>query len=233
MKQISSKVFQISLGSVNVFLVEDDGLTLIDTGTKGNADKIFSAVRKGGKNPESIKRIILTHAHPDHSGSAAEISKRMNIPVLAHSIDAELIEKGVGVREPIFLTPGIINWLVYNLFIKRSDRNIQPVFITQKLSDHDVLPIAGGIQVIHTPGHSAGHVALLIKEEGVLIAADICANFMGLALSTLYEDKDLGTESIGKAADFKFEKVLFGHGNPLEKDGNEKLKEFYNKLIDG
>ncbi|GLU53518.1 MBL fold metallo-hydrolase [Dyadobacter frigoris] len=231
MKQISSKVFQISLGSVNVFLIVDDGLTLIDTGMKGSADKIFSAIKKGGKDPGNIKRIILTHAHPDHSGSAAEISRRLNIPVFAHYIDAALIEKGVGVREPTHLSPGIINWLIYNIFIKRSDRNIEPVLVEKKLSDHDILPIAGGIQVIHTPGHSAGHVALLIKEEGVLIAADLCANFVGLALSTVYEDKDLGVKSLGKAAEFKFDKALFGHGNPLEKDASQQLKNFYNKLI--
>lgn len=230
MKQISNKVFQISLGSVNVFLVDDDGLTLIDTGMKGSADKIFSAIKKGGKDPQNIKRIILTHAHPDHSGSAAEISKRMNIPVWIHALDADLVDKGIGVREPVQLSPGIINWLIYNLFIKRSDSNIEPVTINKKLSDRENLPVAGGIEVIHTPGHCAGHVALLIKEEGVLIAADLCANLFGLALSTIYENKDLGIKSIGKASELMFDKALFGHGNPIEKNASQKLKEFYNTL---
>lgn len=230
MKQISNKVFQISLGSVNVFLVDDDGLTLIDTGMKGSADKIFSAIKKGGKDPKNIKRIILTHAHPDHSGSAAEISKRMNIPVWIHALDADLVDKGIGVREPVQLSPGIINWLIYNLFIKRSDSNIEPVTINKKLSDRENLPVAGGIEVIHTPGHCAGHVALLIKEEGVLIAADLCANLFGLALSTIYENKDLGIKSIGKASELMFDKALFGHGNPIEKNASQKLKEFYNTL---
>lgn len=230
MKQISNKVFQISLGSVNVFIIDDDGLTLIDTGMQGSADKIFSAIRKGGKDPQNIKRIILTHAHPDHSGSAAEISKKLNIPVWIHTIDADLVEKGIGVREPVQLSAGIINWLIYNLFIKRSESNIEPVKIDKKLSDREILPIAGGIEVVHTPGHCAGHVALLIKEEDILIAADLCANFFGLGLSTIYEDKDLGVKSIGKASDLTFDKALFGHGNPIESNASQKLKNFYNKL---
>lgn len=230
MKQISNNVFQISLGSVNVFVIDDDGLTLVDTGMKGSADKIFSAIKKGGKDPQNIKRIILTHAHPDHSGSAAEISKRLNIPVWIHSVDADLVEKGIGVRESVQLSPGIVNWLIFNLFIKRSNSNIEPVVVERRLTDREVLPVAGGIEVIHTPGHSAGHVALLVKSDGLLIAADLCANLFGLGLSTIYENRDLGIKSLVKAAGFTFEKALFGHGNPLEKDASQKLKDFYIKL---
>ncbi len=59
MKQISNKVFQISLGSVNVFIIDDDGLTLIDTGMQGSADKIFSAIRKEGKILRILKELYL------------------------------------------------------------------------------------------------------------------------------------------------------------------------------
>ncbi len=68
MKQITNNIYQISLGSVNTFLIEDKGLTLIDSGNKNNADKIFLAIEKGGKTPRDIKQIILTHCHPDHAG---------------------------------------------------------------------------------------------------------------------------------------------------------------------
>ena len=96
--------------------------------------------------------------------------------------------------------------------------------------DNEILPIAGGIVVLHTPGHSAGHVALLIQKEGILIAADLCVNLFGLGLSVIYEDKDLGIKSIGKAADLVFEKAVFGHGNPIESQASRKLKDFYHRL---
>lgn len=225
MKQITPNLFQIPIGAVNAFLIEDNGLTLIDTGYPASADKIFAAIKKGGKAPEDIKRIILTHCHPDHAGSAAEIKKRLSIPVLAHSEDAKLVEKGIAGRTPMHLTPGLVNWVVFNLFIKRVANSIEPVAVEEQLADGDTLPIAGGIHVIHTPGHSAGHIALLVKGEGVLIAGDICANAAGLGLSTVYEDKELGLKSIQKAAALNFDKAVFGHGGQLQPDANRKLKE--------
>src|SRR5258708_8979786 len=125
MKQIIDCVYQIPLGVVNVFVVEDEGLTLIDTGFKGSADKIFAALKKGGKDPGDIRRIILTHAHSDHSGSVAEIKKRLNVPVWAHVEDAGLIEQGIAGRQPMDLSPGIINWLVYHLVIKGAGNTIE------------------------------------------------------------------------------------------------------------
>jgi glyoxylase-like metal-dependent hydrolase (beta-lactamase superfamily II) len=233
MKQITRNVYQISLGAVNAFVVEDDGLTLVDTGFKGSAGKIFAALKKGGKDPGDIRRIILTHAHSDHSGSAAEIKQRLGVPIWAHEEDAWLMEQGIAGRLPMVLSPGVVNWLVYNLLIKRADKTIEPVRIDRKLPDNELLPIAGGIQVIHTPGHSAGHLSLLIKNEGVLIAADICANAGGLGLSTVYEDRVLGVKSILKAAELDFETALFGHGGPLVRGANRRMKEKFRKMAGG
>ncbi len=225
MKQITPNLYHINLGNVNAFVIEDDGLTLIDTGLPGKTDKIFTAIKDAGKNPVDIKRIILTHLHTDHAGNAAEIKQRLNIPVFAHRIDAELIEKGIAGR-PANLTPGVINWLLYNLVIKKAGRMILPVVVEEKLEDNDLVPVAGGIQVIHTPGHSAGHIALLLKSEGVLIAGDICANVFGnLAFTPLYEDIVLGKGSILKASAFSFDKAVFGHGSELLWKANKKLEE--------
>ncbi len=229
MQQITGNIFQISLGAVNTFLVEDNGLTLIDTGNKNSTDKIFAVIKKGGKNPADIKQVILTHCHPDHTGSAAEIKRRLNIPVFANIEEATLIERGMGIRKPMYLSPGIINRIVYNIFIKKTPQTIEPVNIDEKLEDNDVIPFAGGIHVIHTPGHCAGHIALLTKNEGVLIAGDICANAAGLGTSTVNEDPDLSIKSILKAAAFSFDKAVFGHGSLLKNSASQKLKE---KFID-
>ena len=55
MQQISKNIYQIKLGMVNAFLIEDNGFTLIDTGYKNSSDKIFDAISKAGKNPNDIK----------------------------------------------------------------------------------------------------------------------------------------------------------------------------------
>ena len=223
MKQITDHLYQISLGSVNAFLLEGDGLTLVDTGVPGSTEKLLAAIRKGGKNPEDIRRIILTHWHPDHAGNAAELQRRFQARVYAHAAESDILEQGGGLR-PRYLTPGFVNWMVFTLFIKGVSGQIAPVVVDERVQDGDILPLAGGLRVVHTPGHSAGHMALLLEQEGVLIAGDLCANVMGLAYSTVHEDLALGRQSILKAAELSFDQAVFGHGGPVTQQANAKLK---------
>ena len=224
MKQLTDHLYQIGLGPVNAFLVEGEGLTLIDTGAPGSTEKLLAGIRKGGKNPADIRHIILTHWHPDHAGNAAELQQRFKARVYAHTAESDLLAHGSGPR-PRYLTPGFINWAVFTLFIKSVSHQIAPVAVDEQVQDGDLLPIAGGLRVVHTPGHSAGHMALLLEQEGVLIAGDICANTMGLAYSTLYEDLETGRRSILKAAELPFDQAVFGHGGPLTQRANAQLRE--------
>nr|ARK09790.1 MBL fold metallo-hydrolase [Fibrella sp. ES10-3-2-2] len=231
MQQITASLYQISLGGVNVFVIKEDlnGLTLVDTGYAGSVDAIFSALRKGGEDPAAIKRIMLTHAHPDHAGSVAAIQQELGIPVWAHEQEAPLLEKGLAGEAPIYCSPGLINWLIYTLFIKSGGNAIDPVTVERRLIDKELLPLAGGLQVLHTPGHSRGHMALLLQQESVLIAGDLCANVAGIDFSTVYEDRALATRSILAVAEQRFDKAVFGHGRLLTAGANEKLKAAFRR----
>lgn len=216
MRQISPHIYLLPLGPVNAYLVEDgDDLTLIDTGMPGSAKKL--------QLPKAPNRILLTHAHTDHAGSAAALQKQWNIPVWAHAEDARLVEQGIPGRTPMHLSPGAVNWLVYHLFVKNAAKTIEPVGIERTLRDGERL--SNGLTVIHTPGHSAGHVAFLHEKDRVLIAGDICANPGSLNWSTVYEDRSLGKDSILKAAKYDFGTAVFGHGGVLKGQANKRLKE--------
>jgi len=225
MRAITPHLFQISLGAVNCFIIDDgpSGLVLVDTGYEGKTGKIFSAIEASGRSPQDIRRIILTHTHPDHGGGAAEIVRQTGAKVIAHREDAQLAEQGIAGRLPHVLSPGIINWIIFNLFIKKSPNAIPRIKVDEQIEDAAMLPIAGGIRVIHTPGHSAGHIALHLLADDVLIAGDICANMSGLGLSTVYEDRELGIRSVRKAAEHQFSKAVFGHGKPLMADASKLL----------
>ena len=236
MKKITPHLYQLNLGFVNAFLIEDvvpgpdiandliPGFTLVDTGTPGHLPGIFAQLKKAGKDPRDIRRIIVTHAHTDHTGSAAAISKELGIPVWAHADTARLVEQGRPGEAPLQVSPGLRNQLIYQLFIRRGG-TIDAFNIARRLTDGEVLPIGGpgGVKVIYTPGHSAGHLALLLQADQVLIAADICTNASGLGWSTVYEDRELGRQSILKAAAFDFDKAVFGHGRPLTSAANARL----------
>ncbi|GAB3781996.1 MBL fold metallo-hydrolase [Spirosoma horti] len=229
-QQITPSLYQIRLGAVNAFFIKEDGLTLIDTGYPGSLTAVFKALQQAGEDSQRIKRVILTHAHPDHAGSAAAIKQAVGVPILAHQAESPLLEAGISGRSPIHRSPGMINWLVYNLFIKGGDGKVPAVAVDERLSHGDVLPIAGGLQVLHTPGHSVGHMALLLKNEGVLIAGDLCANVVGLDLSTVYEDRALGIKSLLAVSEFSFDTAVFGHGSPLRQQANQRIKATFGPM---
>ncbi|MCL4400645.1 MBL fold metallo-hydrolase, partial [Candidatus Parvarchaeota archaeon] len=79
-QKINQSLHEIYLGSVKVFLLEamDGSLILVDTGMPNSQQKIVSYINSIGKSVSDVKYILLTHAHIDHMGSAADIKKLSN-----------------------------------------------------------------------------------------------------------------------------------------------------------
>ena len=75
--------------------------------------------------------------------------------------------------------PGLLRQVLCML-LYHPDERLKPVAINQPLTAGEIRPIAGGIEVIHTPGHCAGQVALLWRPRRMLFAGDVCMNIMGL-----------------------------------------------------
>jgi glyoxylase-like metal-dependent hydrolase (beta-lactamase superfamily II) len=70
---------------------DPDGLTLIDSGLPGSAPLIAEAIRQSGYQPAELRRLLLTHFHPDHMGAAAGIADWGEVEVIAHHADAPFI----------------------------------------------------------------------------------------------------------------------------------------------
>jgi glyoxylase-like metal-dependent hydrolase (beta-lactamase superfamily II) len=224
--QITPRLWQLKMGMVNSFLLKtDDGLLMIDAGWPNKTETIFAAVRESGHNPADIRHLVLTHGQIDHAGSAAEVRRRTGARTYAHAIDLELINKGEAERPGTTVTPGFIPAIAYLLFIKYGGTTYESFPVDQVLQDGEVLPMADDIEVIHSPGHCAGHVALLLRQDGVLVAGDICSNIMGLSYCVLNEDISLARRTILRVANYPFERAVFGHGKPLDKRANQQLKE--------
>jgi glyoxylase-like metal-dependent hydrolase (beta-lactamase superfamily II) len=214
--EIVPHVYAISLGPVNVFLLDSDGLTLIDTGVPDSAGKILAAVESLGKRAEDIAHILVTHCHADHSGSLAELKRKTGATAVMHPLDAALVRKGESMR-PVSAAPGVANWLVYNLFIKRMGLGtVEPAEIEQTVADGDELPVAGGLQVIHLPGHSAGQVGFLWPQHGgILFAGDVASNLVRLGYPPIFENLAEGQRSLARLGGLDFEVACFGHGKAI------------------
>ena len=221
---IADGLHLIPVGTVNVFLIDaPDGLVLIDTGLPNSADAILGAMQSLGKAPADLRHIVLTHAHPDHIGSLAALVRATGAETWMHPLDAPIAERGSGFR-PMKPAPELLKALMFLLFV-RSNATVEPARIDHLVEDGDILPIAGGLTVIHVPGHCAGQVALLSRDRGVLFAADACANLLGLGGPIGYEDLEEGRRSQRKLAGFDFQTACFGHGKAILANAANRFRQ--------
>ena len=226
-KQIVPNVYSISLTAVNAFLIDaDDGLTLIDTGIPGSGDKILQAVRELGKQPADIKNILVTHCHADHTGSLAMLKKETGAPATMHPLDATMVRRGESMR-PAKPPPSLIYQIIVPLLMRaQQDASLEPAEIEHEIEDGAELDIAGGIKVVHVPGHCAGQVVFLWPQHGgVLFAADVASNLLRLSWSIIYEDFEEGKRSLAKVANLDFDVACFGHGNAIVGGAAEKFRQ--------
>ena len=139
-----------------------------------------------------------------------------------HPADAALAGTGGPVR-PITAAPGLLRHILYRLLYDPKLR-VEPVAIDQAIHHGDVLPIAGGIEVIHAPGHCAGQVALLWRPGGMLFGADVFMNLAGPGDPLGFKDIAVGRASQRRLAALDFAAVGFGHGKPITRNAAARVR---------
>ena len=222
-KRVINGVHLVPMGTANAFLIEgDDGLTLIDAGYPGKEAAVFGTIRGLGRSPDQLKHLIFTHGHPDHIGSAAAIVRETGAATYMHPLDISIAESG-GPFRPLLAAPGLLRQVMCKLWFHPGER-LEPVTIDQPLTPGEILPIAGGIEVIHTPGHCAGQVALLWRPRRMLFAGDVCMNLMGLSDPVGFENLQEGRASQRKLASLSFDAAGFGHGEPITRDASTRFR---------
>jgi glyoxylase-like metal-dependent hydrolase (beta-lactamase superfamily II) len=222
-KHVIKGVQIVPMGMSNAFLIEgNDGLTLIDAGYPGKEAAVFEAIRGLGGSPDQLKHLIFTHGHPDHIGSAAAIVRETGASTYMHPLDIPIAESG-GPFRPMRGAPGFLGQVMCKLFFHPNER-MEPVGIDQHLTPGEILPIAGGFEVIPTPGHCAGQVALLWRPGRMLLAGDACMNVIGLGDPVGFENLNDGRASQRKLASLAFDAAGFGHGAPIARDASTRFR---------
>jgi glyoxylase-like metal-dependent hydrolase (beta-lactamase superfamily II) len=224
--QVASNVYCIPLGYVNAYLVQGAELVLVDTGVPGSTDAILGAVRELGKEPRDIKHILVTHLHPDHTGSLAALKRETGAPAYMHPLDAAAVRVGQGGR-PTSPRPGAPPEVLEMLKrMQQRPLKLEPAEIEYELKDGAELPFLPAARVLHVPGHAAGQLAFLLPDDnGVLIAADTSGNVTGLEYAPIYEDFELGKASLQKLAQLEFAVACFGHGEAIPGDAAARFRE--------
>ncbi|HTP60399.1 MAG TPA: MBL fold metallo-hydrolase, partial [Spirochaetia bacterium] len=210
---------------------KDNGATLIDTGVPGSDAAIGEHLQRLGLGWKDVRRIIITHQDIDHIGGANAAVKASNAEVLAHGEDIPYIQ---GDRRLIKMDPSRIETMLQSVPAEQRERvrqlflNPPKVHVNRALADGEKLPYGGGMVVIHTPGHTPGHISLYLQADRLLISGDALRSENGVLQGpspNATADLAQATASLRKLLDYPIDRVLCYHGGLTNPGAMARLRE--------
>jgi glyoxylase-like metal-dependent hydrolase (beta-lactamase superfamily II) len=212
-------------------LWDDQHVILVDAGFPGQTPLIRAAIAQAGVDFSRLDTILLTHQDIDHVGGVNGIQAELpgQVEVWAYEIEAPYIN---GEKTPHKLARLAVDAptqgpeAVATLERIRSAYANNPIQVDRNLKDGEVLPCCGGIQVIHTPGHTLGHICLYLEAQKILIGGDALAIQGGALAQTpvfLNFDLDLYRESLKKLAGYEIGALVSYHGGLFSGDARSQI----------
>ncbi len=196
--------FQRTFPSANMVLLHGKQPILVDTGFGSDTATTKQLLTSAGVAPESLSLIVNTHYHSDHVGGNYELQTRYGTPIAAHRWEGE----AVNARNP---EACCAEWL---------DQPGEPYTVNRMLSDGDEMDTGNVlVQVLHTPGHTLGHIALYAPDFQTLLCGDL---FYGDDIGWINMFREgaaamqLSIESLDRMRTLPLKRAYSGHGSAIE-----------------
>lgn len=233
MLEISSNV----MGKISVIsptlIFDNDAVILVDAGYPGQLEQIREQIEKTGVKFTDLNMVIVTHHDIDHIGSLSSIVKESSntVKVFTHKEEKAYLD---GEKQPLKLARLEANLNTLPQEMKVIYEKLKAGFENSKvkvdkiLEDGQELNCGGGIIVIHTPGHTLGHICLYLKQSKTLIAGDLMMVKDGILLkapSDINYDDELSIESLKKLKEYDIQTVICYHGGMYNGKVNERIAE--------
>jgi len=142
-------------------IVFGSDITLIDCGVKESYIQIYEYIEQIGRKPSEISKLILSHSHPDHMGSAAKIKELTQCKIYAHYEEKDWIER-IDLQCKMRPVPGFYELLSESVKIDEFVEHQQIIKLYENIN----------IRILHSPGHSKGSINIEFIEDKILFTAD-------------------------------------------------------------
>jgi glyoxylase-like metal-dependent hydrolase (beta-lactamase superfamily II) len=204
MREVAPGVWQlrgIVPNLINAYLAGD---VLIDSGTRWVTGRILRQLRG-----RSVSLVALTHCHPDHQGSVAEVCRRKGVPLACHEADVPAVEG----RAPMLPRNPVVRCMT-----QLCAGPPHPVAVHWRGGES-----VAGFRVLHAPGHTPGHVIFFRDTDRVAIVGDVLRNLNYLTgrphlaepPAFFSADPAENRRSIRLVQELRPSLLCFGHGPPL------------------
>jgi glyoxylase-like metal-dependent hydrolase (beta-lactamase superfamily II) len=226
--QIAPGVHQVRMLGADAFLLADNRLTLIDAGMVGSRLLLERYLRRIGRRLDELERIICTHGHPDHIGGMQELVRdRDDIAVLIHPDDLAGLQRPL--REALARTQDRA---------ERRGRIIQYLTRTPAaptpVEDGELLPVLGGLRVVHTPGHTPGSICLYLERSRLLFTGDVLQVVRGrltYASAFFSHDHAGARASVDRLAALDVDAIALSHYPPWRDEPNDALRDLAARAV--
>jgi glyoxylase-like metal-dependent hydrolase (beta-lactamase superfamily II) len=224
--QVADGVVRLGTNLVNWYLVEDRGrVTIVDCGASAYYAQLDRGLSVLDRNRGHVDAIVLTHGHDDHIGFAEQARTQLGVPVYVHESDEKLTttRKASGKNEKSMLSylryPHAYKLLAH---LTSAGGVAKPVQEVTTFRDGDELDVPGKPRVIHTPGHTTGHVVLHLEPRGLLLMGDLLCTLNpltgGRGPQLLPQAFNLSSatmlDSLSRIEGLDAPTLAFGHGDP-------------------
>lgn len=229
MDEVAAGVRGLRIAFVNVFSImhADGSWTLVDAGLPFTASAIQNWTRKVFES--SPNAIVLTHGHFDHASAARDLADAWNVFIYAHPLEAPYLKGQKEYAAPDFAAGGGTMSLLSPLYPRGPIDlgNRLRLFSSEGNSMLDEMP---GWEILHTPGHTPGHVSFFRPHDRCLVVGDaFCTtkpeSFFEAAItqppelhgppSYFTSDWDSARRSVELLSQLDAVIVAPGHGRPL------------------
>ncbi len=190
--------FQRPFPSANAVLLHGPRPVLVDGGFGSDVPDLLAWLRRQDVPPERLSLIVNTHFDCDHVGANCALAEQFGTPIAAHRIEAGM----VNARHPAACRASYLR------------QPVEPYRVSQMLDDGDVIDTGlARWTVLHTPGHTSGHISLYAPEHGLLVTGDaVHSDDVGWIDASLPEALDAAEATTRRLSALGAVRAWSGHG---------------------